>query len=335
MISVLVTGGAGYVGSHVAKALHRAGFMPVVLDNLSVGHRWAVQWGPLAVGDIGDKELVRSMIRQYKIQAVMHFAAHASVGESMEDPGKYFDNNVTRALAMMAAILSSGGPPVIFSSTCATFGTPKVLPICENTWQRPENPYGDSKLFIEKALRWYGEAYGLRSVTLRYFNAAGADPEGHIGECHNPETHLIPAAIEAAMGMRSQLELRGTDYPTPDGTAIRDFVHVCDLASAHVAALRHLLAGGASAACNLGTGTGHSVREVISAVETVTGMHVPVVYRERRPGDPAELVAKRDGAKRLLGWSPQFKELTSIVDTAWKWHRSRMPMSPVRGKGSS
>ena len=265
----------------------------------------------------------------------MHFAAHASVGESMEDPDKYFDNNVTRALAMMAAILSSGGPPVIFSSTCATFGTPKVLPICENTRQRPENPYGDSKLFIEKVLRWYGEAYGLRSVTLRYFNAAGADPEGQIGECHNPETHLIPAAIEAAMGMRSELELRGTDYPTPDGTAIRDFVHVCDLASAHVAALRHLLAGGPSAACNLGTGTGHSVREVISAVETVTGMHVPVVHRERRPGDPAELVAKRDGAKRLLGWSPQFQELTSIVDTAWKWHQSRMPMSLVRAKGPS
>ena len=326
MESVLVTGGAGYVGSHTAKALAKHGFRPVVLDNLSAGHEWAVKWGPLVVGDIGDYELVREVIERYEIRAVAHLAASAYVGESMRQPSKYFENNVCKSLALCKAVLDSGAMPMIFSSTCATYGTPRELPIQEHFEQRPENPYGDSKLFIEKAIRWYDQAYGLRSVSLRFFNAAGADPDGEIGESHTPETHLIPLVIESALGLGRRVEIHGSDYATPDGTAVRDFVHVCDLADAHAKAVRYLLNGGPTVSCNLGTGRGYSVREVISAVEEVAGVRIKTVFKERRPGDPAALVADAREANRILNWTPKYRNLQSIVGTAWKWHCSKSQM---------
>ncbi len=266
MMRVLVTGGAGYIGSHTAKALARDGFEPVVLDNLVTGHRSAVRWGPFVRGDVGDRGLVRRVIRDHRVEAVVHFAACAYVGESIQDPRKYFRNNVANTLALLDAMLDAGVDQIVFSSTCATYGVPDELPIGEDHPQRPVNPYGDSKLFVERMLGAYGVAYGLRSVALRYFNAAGADPEGELGENHDPETHLIPLVIEAALGRRPWVDVLGTDYPTPDGTAVRDFVHVTDLAEAHVRALGHLLGGGESVALNLGTGAGHSVREVIGTV---------------------------------------------------------------------
>jgi UDP-arabinose 4-epimerase len=317
---VLVTGGAGYIGSHTAKMLSSEGITPIVLDNLSMGHEEFVRWGPFVRGDIGDRDLVRRVIREYAIDGVIHFAASAYVGESMQHPRRYFENNVVRSLALFDAMLDAGIDRIVFSSSCATYGIPATLPITEDQRQQPVNPYGESKLFAERALHGYAGAYGLRSVALRYFNAAGAAPDGSLGEVHTPETHLIPLAIEAALGQRPALDVFGTDYPTPDGTAVRDFIHVTDLASGHVAALRYLAAGGPATAMNLGTGRGYSVREVIATIASVGGRPVPVRECERRPGDPPTLVADATLARDILGWTPRYTDLHEIVETAWAWH---------------
>jgi UDP-glucose-4-epimerase GalE len=318
--AVLVTGGAGYIGSHTCKALARAGHLPVTLDNLSHGHKAAVRWGPLVQGDTRDRGVVERALREHRIDAVVHFAAHAYVGESMRDPGKYFGNNVTGSLALLDAMRACDVRKIVFSSTCATYGIPRSLPIVEDHPQDPISPYGESKRAVERALHWYGAAHALRSVTLRYFNAAGADLDGEIGEEHEPETHLIPLAIGAALGTRAPLQVCGADYPTPDGTAVRDYVHVSDLADAHARALDYLDAGGESVVLNLGTGRGHSVRAVIAAVERSARRPVPRCDAARRTGDPAGLVADPGRACELLGWAPQCSDLETIIDTAWRWH---------------
>jgi UDP-glucose-4-epimerase GalE len=330
-VQILVTGGAGYIGSHTAKSLARAGYEPIALDNLNTGHRCAVQWGPFVQCDLADFNVLREVIRAYDIQAVIHFAAHAFVGESMRDPRKYFRNNVVNTLNLLDAIVDTEVRYIIFSSTCATYGVPQEVPIPEHHSQSPVNPYGESKLFVERALNWYGHSYGLRWTALRYFNAAGADPEGEIGEQHDPEPHLIPRAIQAALGEIPFVEIYGSDYPTPDGTAIRDYIHVTDLAEAHYLALVNILDGGLSTALNLGTGKGHSVREVIAAVERASGCDVPVREVERRAGDPPFLVADGTKAKELLGWKPRHSSLDEIIQTAWQWHarQSQVPAAQV------
>jgi UDP-glucose-4-epimerase GalE len=319
---VLVTGGAGYVGSHTAKELSASGYEPIVLDNLSEGQRRAVRWGPFVEGDVADGELLRRALTEHDIEAVIHFAASAYVGESIAHPRKYFRNNVSNSLNLLDAMQDSGVKHLVFSSTCATYGIPETLPIREDHPQHPVNPYGESKLFVEHALRWYGEAYDLNWVALRYFNAAGADPDGEIGEDHDPETHLVPLAIGAALGTLQALEIYGNDYSTPDGTPVRDYIHVTDLARAHVLALQYLEAGESNTALNLGTGRGHSVLEVKGTVERVTDLKVPVNYRERRQGDPECLVADASRAGTILGWIPDYPDLSAMVETAWKWHAS-------------
>jgi UDP-glucose-4-epimerase GalE len=333
MTRVLVTGGAGYIGSHTAKTLAHAGFEPVVLDNLSTGHPWAVRWGPLIEADLADDELVRAVLRHYDIQAVVHFAASAYVAESVRDPSLYFRNNVKNTLSLLDAMRDTGVQTIVFSSSCTTYGVPEALPIREDHPQQPVNPYGESKLFIERALHWCGQAYGLRWVALRYFNAAGADPDGEIGERHDPETHLIPLVIEAALGRRPCVDVYGADYATPDGTAIRDFVHVTDLADAHTRALRHLMEGGTNLSLNLGTGRGHSVREVVTAVEQIAGHPVPIREAERRAGDPAALVADPRLAAETLGWRPRYAALDDVVGSAWRWHVSPHPGPLPLGEG--
>jgi UDP-arabinose 4-epimerase len=323
MKRILVTGGAGYIGSHTTKLLLRSGFQAVVFDNLSKGHAEAVPHCPLVRGDLADRELLRKTLREREIEAVVHFAASAYVGESVVNPRAYFENNVSNSLNLLNAMLDTGVRTLVLSSTCATYGDPETLPISESHPQKPVNPYGESKLFVERAMRWYGEAYGLRWCALRYFNAAGADPEGELGEVHDPETHLIPLVIQAARGDRAAIAIFGTDYPTPDGTAVRDYVHVNDLASAHVAALSYLDGGGPGVALNLGTGNGHSVREVVKQVERTSGKAVPVVESARRPGDPAILVADAAKAGAVLGWKPVHSSLDSIVETAWRWEEKR------------
>jgi UDP-arabinose 4-epimerase len=317
---VLVTGGAGYIGSHTLKALSSAGYSPVTYDNLTSGHRWAVKWGSLVQGDLSNYELICDTIRRYRITAVLHFAAFAYVAESIVHPEKYFQNNVGDVVTLLRAARATGVRHVVFSSTCATYGTPSRLPITERSPQRPINPYGESKLMVERMLRWYREAYGIHSVCLRYFNAAGADPDGEIGECHVPETHLVPSIIEAALKQRPHIDVYGTDYETPDGTAVRDFVHVSDLARAHVQALEYLRARNCSNAFNLGTGRGFSIREAIESVERVSRRSVKVRYGPRRVGDAPALVASAAKAHRLLDWRPRFTSLDEIVATAWAWH---------------
>jgi len=321
-VSILVTGGAGYIGSHAAKALAAAGFRPVVLDDLSRGHRHAVKWGPFVSADIGDSTVVRRIIEKYEINAVLHFAASAYVGESMSSPRKYFLNNVRNTLNFLEAVADSGVNQIVFSSTCATYGMPEALPVGEEHAQRPVNPYGESKLFVERVLHWYAQAYGLRWMILRYFNAAGADPEGEIGEQHDPETHLIPRVIQTALGRLAEIEIFGNDYDTPDGTAVRDYVHVSDLGDAHVLALRHLQCSAPNCALNLGTGHGYSVLEVIEEVEKLSGRKVPVRIRPRREGDPPVLVARSSRAVELLDWSPRRSSLATIVRTALRWQES-------------
>jgi len=320
--TVLVTGGAGYIGSHACKVLSRAGYRPVVFDNLSRGHRAAVRWGPLIEGDLAGRDKLTAALRHYGVAYVMHFAAFAYVGESVTDPALYYANNLGGTLSLLEAMREAGVDKIVFSSTCATYGIPAEVPIRENSPQLPVNPYGETKLAIERALHWYGEAYGLRSISLRYFNAAGADPEGEIGERHEPETHLVPLVLEAALGQRQQVDIYGTDYQTPDGTAIRDYIHVKDLAEAHLRALEHLGAGRHSVALNLGTGRGRSVREVIRAVESVSGKAVPCREAARRPGDPPILVADPSFAAELLGWRARISDLDTIVRTALVWHQS-------------
>ena len=321
--NILVTGGAGYVGSHACKALALAGFVPIAYDSLVHGHRSAVKWGPFVRGDLADQELLTNVMRDHSIVAVLHFAAFAYVGESMQAPGKYFVNNISNTLNLLEAMRKNGVDSIVFSSSCATYGLPETLPIDEGHPQCPVSPYGESKLFVERALHWYGKAHGVRSVTLRYFNAAGADPDGEIGEDHQPETHLIPIVIETALGRRCAVEIFGTDYPTADGTAIRDYIHVTDLADAHVRSLRHLLNGANELRLNLGTGRGYSVREVIDAVEHFAGRQVTSIVRPRRAGDPGELVANASRAQQVLQWEPRNSSLTQIVETAWCWHEQQ------------
>ncbi|TCO73338.1 UDP-glucose 4-epimerase GalE [Rhodovulum euryhalinum] len=311
--AVLVTGGAGYIGSHTCKRLAEAGYVPVAYDNLSTGHADAVRWGPLIEGDTRDREAVAHAIRTHAPVAVIHFAAAAYVGDSVRDPEFYYSNNVGGMLGLLTACRETGLARVIFSSSCATYGVPDRLPITEDTPQNPINPYGRTKLIGEWMLADFARAHGLRYVALRYFNACGADPDGTLCERHDPETHLVPLALFAADGRRPALDLFGTDYPTPDGTCIRDYIHVCDLAEGHLAALRHLEAGGSSLSVNLGTGTGHSNREVLDAVGRVLGRPVPVNAVDRREGDPPALVADPAFAREALGFAAGFRDLDAIV----------------------
>jgi UDP-arabinose 4-epimerase len=319
--NILVTGGAGYIGSHTCKLLASSGFLPVAYDDLSLGHSTSVRWGPLVVGDIADVKTLREAIYKYRISSVIHFAGSAYVGESVKSPRKYFENNLSKTIIMLGCLLDNEIRDFVLSSTCATYGLPKRLPIDESHPQEPINPYGESKLAIEKMLNRYSQAYGLRWLALRYFNAAGADPDGDIGECHNEETHLIPLAIRSIFSPDEALSVFGTDYPTSDGTAVRDYVHVADLASAHVSALDYLESGKASCAFNLGTGVGHSVRTVITAVENITRRRTYVKELPRRPGDPAELIADASLARRALKWEPKHSSLDEIISTAWDWIR--------------
>lgn len=329
-MNILVTGGAGYIGSHACKALADAGYTPVTLDNFDHGHRWAVKWGPLVEGDLADSDLLRQTFDEYHIDAVIHFAAYAYVGESMTEPGKYFRNNVINTIRLLDAMVECSVDKIVFSSTCASYGLPVSVPMDEQHPQRPVNPYGESKLFIERALHWYSMAHGIRAAALRYFNAAGADPEAEIGEDHSPETHLIPLAIEAALGRRSHVDIYGSDYPTPDGSAIRDYIHVTDLATAHVLALKKLQAGSDNLFLNLGTGQGHTVREVISKVEQISGEQVDARMAPRRAGDPAELVAATGLAAETLGWKPEHSSLETIIETALNWHKKHRRLIPMR-----
>jgi UDP-arabinose 4-epimerase len=322
--TVLVTGGAGYVGAHACKALARAGYLPVAYDNLVHGHEWAVKWGPLERGDIADRARLDDVIRLYRPRAILHFAAYAYVGESMSDPGKYYRNNVAGSLTLIEAARDAGIDRLVFSSSCATYGHPVELPLREDAPQRPINPYGASKLMVERMLADFGTAHGLRSIALRYFNAAGADPDSEIGEAHAPETHIIPLALDAASGQASEVTVFGNDYDTPDGTCIRDYIHVCDLADAHVRALSALDAGSPSTAFNLGVGHGFSVRQVIDSAARVTGREIPVRWGARRPGDPAVLIANASAARQALGWRPHFTDIDDIVQTAWNWSQ-RLP----------
>jgi UDP-arabinose 4-epimerase len=320
--SVIVIGGAGYIGSHACKALAQAGYLPVVYDNLRYGHEWAVKWGPFESGDIQNRMLLDEVLARYQPGAVMHFAAFAYVGESMTDPGRYYRNNVAGSLTLFEAMRDSGIPRIVFFSTCATYGLPDRIPISEDVPQHPINPYGASKLMLERMLSDFGNAHGLGWSTLRYFNAAGADPDLEIGEDHDPETHLILLVLDAASGRRSHVAVLGTDYDTPDGTCIRDYIDVMDLAGAHVSALRAMEMR--SGAYNIGNGRGFSVREIIDAVERVTGLEVPVILRGRRAGDPPVLVSNPSKAREILAWRPKISDLDEIVRTAWAW-RQRSP----------
>jgi UDP-glucose 4-epimerase len=317
--SILVTGGAGYIGAHACKALAGAGYMPVAYDNLVYGHSQSVKWGPLEEGDIGDRRRLETVLQKYKPLAVMHFAAYAYVGESVENPAKYYRNNVAGTLTLLESMRNCGINKMIFSSTCATYGMPEQIPIGEDHPQCPINPYGRGKLMIEWILQDFATAYDLKFVSLRYFNAAGADPEAEIGEDHDPETHLIPLVLDAALGRREHLKIFGTDYDTSDGTCIRDYIHVSDLADAHLLALEYLRDGGQSNVFNLGNGNGFSVREVIAAARELTGCDIPCVESERRPGDPPVLIGSSDKIRKTLSWNPVFNELEAIIETAWRW----------------
>ena len=324
-MNILVTGGAGYIGSHTCKALSKAGLTPVAYDNLVTGHAEAVKWGPLERGDVLDRARLDAVLQNYQPSAVLHFAGYAYVGESVTQPAKYYRNNVSGALTLLEAMRDHGVMQMVFSSSCATYGIPQSMPIGEDHAQNPINPYGASKLMVERMLADFGVAYGLRSISLRYFNAAGADPHGEIGEDHDPETHLIPLVLEAAAGERPNVTIYGTDYDTPDGTCIRDYVHVTDLAEAHVLAFRALEGGCDSLSYNLGSGRGFSVREVIQSANVVSGRKIPVAEGSRRPGDPARLQADAKRAKVELGWDPQYGDLGKIIATAWNWMLKRHP----------
>ena len=319
--SILVTGGAGYIGAHACKALAGAGYMPITYDNLVYGHPQSVKWGPLEEGDIGDRRRFETVLQKYKPLAVMHFAAYAYVGESVENPAKYYRNNVAGTLTLLESMRNCGINKIIFSSTCATYGMPEQIPIGEDHPQYPINPYGRSKLIIEWILRDFAAAYDLKFVSLRYFNAAGADPDAEIGEDHEPETHLIPLVLDAASGRRKCIEIYGTDYDTRDGTCVRDYIHVSDLAEAHVLALAYLNDGGQNDVFNLGNGNGFSVREVIANAMQITGRDIPCLESDRRLGDPSVLIGSSDKIRNILGWSPVYNSLDAIIETAWRWHK--------------
>lgn len=316
---VLVVGGAGYIGSHTCLVLAERGYEPVVFDNLSNGHAEFVRWGPLEEGDIRDRKRLDEVFAKHRPDAVLHFAALIEVGESVKDPVSFYENNVGGALNLLAAVLSAGVDAFVFSSTCATYGLPERVPMDETHPQAPINPYGRTKWIIEQALKDYGTYKGLRSVMLRYFNAAGADPEGRIGEWHSPETHAVPLAIEAALGRRDGFKVFGSDYDTRDGTCVRDYIHVLDLADAHVRAVDYLLGGGQTVELNLGTGTGTTVKELLAAISAVSGKPFPVEYVGRRDGDSTSLVADNARAREVLGWEPRYG-LDDIIGSAWNWH---------------
>ncbi|NRB02354.1 MAG: UDP-glucose 4-epimerase GalE [Rhodobacteraceae bacterium] len=319
---VLVTGGAGYIGSHACKALAAAGYVPVTFDNLSTGWRDAVKFGPLEQGDLTQRSTIDPVFEKYNFQAVMHFAALSLVGDSMRDPGNYWRTNVTGGLNLIEAAIDAGCLNFVFSSTCATYGDQDGVTLDESSAQQPVNAYGGSKRAIEDMLRDFGASHGLRHVIFRYFNVAGADPDGEIGEFHQPETHLIPLMLDAVDGKRPALTVFGTDYDTPDGTCIRDYVHVCDLVDAHVLGLNWLAEGKDSSVFNLGTGRGFSVREVINASSAVTNRDVPVVEGDRRPGDAVKLVSGSRKAEEELGWSPSRSDMNSMIRDAWRWHQN-------------
>jgi UDP-arabinose 4-epimerase len=325
MRTILVTGGAGFVGSHACKALARAGHTPVTFDNLERGHDWAVKWGTLESGDLRDEKVVRRAFETWKPWGVMHFAAYAYVGESNIDPLKYYHNNVGGTANLLKACADVECKNFIFSSSCATYGIPSRLPLTEDDGQQPVSPYGYTKLVVERMLRDAEAAHEIRHVALRYFNAAGSDPDGELGEMHDPETHLIPLVLFAAMGRQQSIKIFGSDYPTPDGTCIRDYVHVSDLADAHVAALDWLAAGNGSSSLNLGNGRGFSVAEVVQTTEQVTGLTIKTELAPRRSGDPPVLISDSSKARKLLGWKPKFPDLSQQIDHAWKWFRDGMP----------
>lgn len=317
---ILIVGGAGYIGSHVNKELNKRGYETVIFDNLSYGHEDFVKWGNFERVDLEDVERLRELFCKYPIDAVMHFAAFTYVGESVEDPQKYYMNNLKNTLNLLQVMLEFDVKYFVFSSTCATYGNPLKIPITEDHPQNPINPYGKAKLMVENVLEDYSRAYGLKYVALRYFNAAGADADGEIGELHDPETHLIPLILDAASGKREDIKIFGTDYDTPDGTCIRDYVHVTDLADAHIKALEYLKNGGKSDFFNLGNGNGFSVREVIETARKITGKKIKAVEDARRPGDPPVLVGSSKKAREILKWEPKYDDLSKIVETAWKWH---------------
>ena len=330
--SVLVTGGAGYIGAHTCKALRAAGFAPVSFDNLSTGHQSFVRWGPLVQGDIRDTATVAQALRSHDIAAVLHFAASAYVGESVANPGKYYENNVEGSLSLSRAMRDAGCSKLVFSSSCAVYGELQVSPIPETTPPQPVNPYGASKAMVERILSDYARAGGLRYMALRYFNAAGADADGELGELRDPETHLIPRAMMAIQGYVPDFSVFGSDYDTPDGTAIRDYTHVSDLADAHVTALKLLLAEKPGGTFNLGTGRGFSVKQILDAVSLETGTSIAVSAAPRREGDPAVLIADPMLARTELGWEPRQSDLATILRSAWAWHRRVHPITDVAGR---
>jgi UDP-glucose 4-epimerase len=324
--TILVTGGAGYIGSHTVLALQEQGYNVVILDNLICGHRDLVESVlkvKLIVGDINDYDLLIKLFSTYPISAVIHFAAYAYVGESVKNPRKYYRNNVVGSLTLLEAMLDCGINKIVFSSTCATYGIPDTVPILETQLQRPINPYGRSKLAVERILLDFDQAYDLKSVIFRYFNAAGADPKGCLGEDHEPETHLIPLILYTALGRRSHINIYGNDYPTPDGSCIRDYIHVTDLANAHVLGLKYLLNGGQTDTFNLGNGNGFSVKEMIEAARSVTNCSIPAIVVDRRPGDPPILVGSGQKATEKLGWKSQYSSADIILEHAWNWHQKR------------
>jgi UDP-glucose 4-epimerase len=323
---ILVTGGAGYIGSHTVLALLQAGYGVIILDNLVYGHRDLVEkvlQVELIEGDTGDRSLLDNLFSTRNIAAVMHFSAYAYVGESVSDPAKYYRNNVVGTLTLLEAMLAASIKKFVFSSTCATYGVPEIVPITEDHPQNPINPYGYTKLMVERILSDFHTAYDFKSVRFRYFNAAGADPHGRLGEDHNPETHLIPLVLQTALGKREFISIFGTDYPTPDGTCVRDYIHVNDLADAHVLGLKYLLDGGDSEVFNLGNGNGFSVKEVIETAKLVTGREIPVKECDRRPGDPPSLIGSADKARKILNWQPQYSSLKDILVHSWQWHQQR------------
>ncbi|MBC7970520.1 MAG: UDP-glucose 4-epimerase GalE [Verrucomicrobia bacterium] len=324
--TILVTGGAGYIGSHAVLALQQAGYHVIVLDNLVYGHRdiaETVLKVELIEGDTNDRPLLDKLFATYNISAVMHFAAYAYVGESVTNPAKYYQNNFVGTLTLLEAMLAASVKRFVFSSTCATYGVPQIIPIPEDHPQNPINPYGATKLMVERVLADFDQAYDFKSVCFRYFNAAGADPEGRLGEDHSPETHLIPLVLQTALGLRDSIAIFGTDYPTADGTCIRDYIHVTDLAQAHVLGLSYLLKGGDTTVFNLGNGSGFSVREVIEMARQVTGHEITAIEHDRRPGDPPALVGSGDRARSVLGWNPQYADLHTLLSHAWNWHQKR------------
>ncbi|MEN9566043.1 MAG: hypothetical protein RLZZ69_1239 [Cyanobacteriota bacterium] len=325
-MAILVTGGAGYIGSHSVLTLQKAGYEVIVLDNLVYGHQDLVETVlkvKLIVGSTGDRSLLREIFATHQIDAVMHFAAYAYVGESVTQPAKYYNNNVVSTLTLLEAMLEAKINKFVFSSTCATYGVPDSVPITEDQSQNPINPYGATKLMVERILQDFNRAYDFRSVCLRYFNAAGADPDGNLGEDHNPETHLIPLVLQTALGHRESVSIFGTDYDTPDGSCIRDYIHVLDIAQAHILALKYLLSDGTTDVFNLGNGSGFSVKEVIETARQITGKEIKAELSDRRPGDPPSLVGSGAKAQKILGWQPAYSNLDDIISHAWQWHQKR------------